>query len=73
MQITGKNVSIYFIPAGETTIEIENEQYVTVVHGAIQREKSLFTARTRFRVPKGTLTLSCKEPAAFLLDGSTTL
>ncbi|NTW30811.1 MAG: hypothetical protein HGA33_06020 [Candidatus Moranbacteria bacterium] len=72
IRMIGTDASIYVIPAGETTIVIGKEQYVTVVHGTIQRGKNMFTPRTRFLVPEGKLVLSCKEPAAFLLDGSTT-
>jgi hypothetical protein len=65
MKIAGSNVSIYFIPAGETTIEVTADERLTVVHGTIRHEKNQFVPNTSFLVCAGTVRLTCDKPAAF--------
>lgn len=65
LKIAGTDVTLYVIPAGETTIEVTADERLTVVHGTIRHEKNQFVPNTSFLVCAGTVRFTCDKPAAF--------
>jgi hypothetical protein len=65
LNIVGTDTTIYVVPAGETTIDVTADEYLTVVHGTIRHGKNQFVPNTKFFVRAGTVCLTCDKPAAF--------
>lgn len=68
LKIARTGMTIYVIPSGQTTFDVDSDEHLTVISGTIRYGKNQFVTGTKFRVYAGTAYLSCDAPASFRRD-----